>query len=259
MQYSLALLTASPWPAISFGSSLDGEKARRDPRWNALVAQLAELREQGRRAIRMVDLNCGEGALLIEAAKQASRLGFLAIEGAGVDPDPDKISAARRRAGMLHDVAIGLEFEAMPPMERLAREAECSFFTEYRRSARKPLSMLLPGPETLFWQNPSPIRSRSIDPPGPVLARLGRCARDCRAHRRVAGARRHGRASRAADAAAAGCHLLRPPAVDPGPEGGAGFADRGQPPSRLAGIDPFAPSCTQHPAAAITRHSGHHA
>lgn len=125
MQYSLALLTASPWPAISFGSSLDGEKARRDPRWNALVAQLAELREQGRRAIRMVDLNCGEGALLIEAAKQASRLGFLAIEGAGVDPDPDKISAARRRAGMLHDVAIGLEFEAMPPMERLAREAEC--------------------------------------------------------------------------------------------------------------------------------------
>lgn len=53
--------------------------AQADSRWTATVAALASLRDQRRRAIRIVDADCACGTLLIAVAQHARALGSTAI------------------------------------------------------------------------------------------------------------------------------------------------------------------------------------
>lgn len=85
--------------------------ALHDPRWPAVAAALAGLREKKRHAVRIVDLDCGAGCLLLQAVRYARVLGFTAIEGRGVDGAPSLIGRARSAAAREHDPAIGIVFE----------------------------------------------------------------------------------------------------------------------------------------------------
>lgn len=98
--------------------------AQSDPRWPCIAAALAELREQRRHAVRIVDADCACGTLLIETARHARALGFTAIEGHGVDGAPAMIGRARAAAARLQEPAIGLTFEHADMAQALAREAD---------------------------------------------------------------------------------------------------------------------------------------
>ncbi|MGF7154297.1 SAM-dependent methyltransferase [Novosphingobium gossypii] len=124
MHYSLVTVGRPPWPVVSLGDALRGEDAEVDPRWPALVSHLRSLHEAGRRAIRIVDVNCGDGALLIHAVREARALGFLAVEGLGADSNGAAIKEARWRSHLLHDTGIGIEFEVAEPLVQLEVEAE---------------------------------------------------------------------------------------------------------------------------------------
>lgn len=97
--------------------------AEMDRRWPAMLRKLKSLRKRGRRSIRIVDADCGAGELLMLAARRARELGFLAIEGRGIDSDPQLIASARRNAARKSDPAIGLVFEAGDPCEAMQEEA----------------------------------------------------------------------------------------------------------------------------------------
>lgn len=88
-----------------------GDRAEKDRRWPAMLRKLKGLRKLGRRSIRIVDADCGAGDLLIHAAQRARELGFVAIEGRGVDTDPQLVASAQRNAARQSDPAIGLVFE----------------------------------------------------------------------------------------------------------------------------------------------------
>ncbi|SOB88262.1 hypothetical protein SAMN06297144_3410 [Sphingomonas guangdongensis] len=104
--------------------SLSDRSVRSDPRWPEITATLATLRDRRRHAIRIVDADCGRGALLIAVARYARTLGFTAIEGRGIDGSPALIGAARTAAARLHDPAIGLSFECADLLTALSAEAE---------------------------------------------------------------------------------------------------------------------------------------
>jgi len=93
-----------------------------DARWPVLALTLAELRRAGRRAVRIVDADCGDGALLLAAARQARTLGFVAIEARGVDGPPALIARARTAAAALDDAAIGVSFDCADMVAALAQE-----------------------------------------------------------------------------------------------------------------------------------------
>lgn len=71
---------------------------------------LAALRKAGRRAVFIIDNKCGDGGLLIEAARRARALGFVAIEAKGFDRSPDRVAIARAAALAGRDPAIGFNF-----------------------------------------------------------------------------------------------------------------------------------------------------
>lgn len=98
--------------------------AEKDRRWPALIRKLKSLRKRGRRSVRIVDAHCGAGELLIAAARRARALGFLAIEGRGIDADRSLIAAARRAAAEEKDPAIGFLFEEGDAREAMREEAE---------------------------------------------------------------------------------------------------------------------------------------
>lgn len=83
---------------------------------------LVTLANQRRRAIRLLHAGCGDGSLLLSAARRASALGFVAIEARGVDPSPRRIAAARAATATLDDPAIGLTFEVGDVRDALADE-----------------------------------------------------------------------------------------------------------------------------------------
>ena len=83
---------------------------------------LITLRGEHRRAMRILDLGCNEGAWLIRAVLHARMLGFVAIEGCGLDVAPAKIALARRTAATVSDVRIGLAFKAANIADALAEE-----------------------------------------------------------------------------------------------------------------------------------------
>lgn len=72
---------------------------------------LCALRNAGRRAILIVDDGCGDGRLLIRAAKRARKLGFVAIEAKGFDRSSDHVARAAHAAALAgRDPAIGFSF-----------------------------------------------------------------------------------------------------------------------------------------------------
>ncbi|TXC70751.1 methyltransferase domain-containing protein [Sphingomonas ginsenosidivorax] len=95
-----------------------------DPRWPRIVAALSELRDRGRHAVRIVDADCGAGALLLHAAHHARALGFTAIEGRGIDGSPALVGRARAAAARQADAAIGLVFETADMLAALRDEAD---------------------------------------------------------------------------------------------------------------------------------------
>lgn len=97
--------------------------ASRDPRWRPLIDRLATLREAGRRSVRILDIDCGAGHLLIDAARHARAIGFVAIEGLGADRSARLIHQAREQVMRLSDPAIGLLFDVTDPIEMLHAEA----------------------------------------------------------------------------------------------------------------------------------------
>ncbi|USI72490.1 SAM-dependent methyltransferase [Sphingomonas morindae] len=94
-----------------------------DERWPAIARALQALRATGRRAVRIVDAECGAGALLLEALHHARLLGFTAIEGRGIDGSPALIGRARAAAARRPDPAIGVVFEIADMRTALAEEA----------------------------------------------------------------------------------------------------------------------------------------
>lgn len=100
------------------------DRAQADRRWPMIVRKLMALRRRQRLSIRIVDADCGDGALLIETARRARALGFVAIEGRGIDPDPARIATAQRAAVAASDPAIGLAFEVGDPRQALREEAD---------------------------------------------------------------------------------------------------------------------------------------
>lgn len=95
-----------------------------DIRWPAVVAALRSLRIARRRSVRIVDADCGSGELLLCAARQASALGFTAIEARGIDDALALVDRARAAAAAVHDPAIGISFEFADLASALATEAD---------------------------------------------------------------------------------------------------------------------------------------
>ncbi|WP_093511651.1 hypothetical protein [Sphingopyxis sp. YR583] len=94
-----------------------------DARWPAVAAALAHLRAARRRAVRIVDAECGDGMLLIGAALHARAIGFTAIEARGIGIDPLCLRRANNAAAAVRDPAIGLLFEPCELAAGLAEEA----------------------------------------------------------------------------------------------------------------------------------------
>lgn len=99
-------------------------RAEKDRRWPAMLRKLKGLRKRGRHSIRIVDTNCGAGELLMHAVRRARELGFVAIEGRGIDGDPQLIASARQAAAHQADPAIGLVFEEADMTCAMREEAE---------------------------------------------------------------------------------------------------------------------------------------
>jgi SAM-dependent methyltransferase len=75
-------------------------------------AYLIAARRAGRRAILIVDNKCGDGRLLIRAAKRASALGFVAVDARGFDRSPERVRQALSAARFCRDPNIRLDFVA---------------------------------------------------------------------------------------------------------------------------------------------------
>lgn len=119
-----ALSSAATKPRPASPVTAGSRAAQSDPRWTHIAAALAELRENHRHSVRIVDADCACGTLLIEAARYARALGFTAIEGRGIDGAPTMIGRARATAARLHDPAIGLAFDLADMAQALAQEAD---------------------------------------------------------------------------------------------------------------------------------------
>lgn len=87
-----------------------------------VAARLAEWRHRGHRSVRILDLGCGHGERLLRAAAEARALGFVSIEGRGVDRSPGAVRHARRRAEGEAHPSTGLVFEIGEPIGALAAE-----------------------------------------------------------------------------------------------------------------------------------------
>ena len=85
---------------------------------------LAHLRKAGRRAILIVDTGCGDGALLLRAAKRAAAFGFVAVEALGFDRSPAHIAAARAAARGCADARLGPEFHLRKAGDPLPLDGE---------------------------------------------------------------------------------------------------------------------------------------
>lgn len=95
-----------------------------DARWPDIAAALAELRAAKRYSVRIVDTDCGTGALLLCAVCHARALGFTAIEALGLDDAPALVERARAAATVLHDPAIGITFETADLVGALGGETD---------------------------------------------------------------------------------------------------------------------------------------
>jgi len=119
------ILWMSPAAAVRSAATQGARShAEKDRRWPAMLRKLRGLRKRGRRSIRIVDADCGAGELLMHAVRRARELGFVAIEGRGIDSDLRLIASARQAAAGQADPAIGLIFEEADMKRAMREEAE---------------------------------------------------------------------------------------------------------------------------------------
>jgi SAM-dependent methyltransferase len=124
MRYSYVMPAGTLGPSFTFRMlRAEDRRADTDRRWPSIVRCIAELRENGRRAIRIVDVHCGAGTVLIAAARRARALGFVAIEARGVDSDPRLIGRASAAARGIADPAMGFSITVGDAERTLIEEA----------------------------------------------------------------------------------------------------------------------------------------
>lgn len=120
---------------------------RHGPCPRRIEAELHELRLGGRRSIRMLDLGCGSGERLLHAAKHARALGFVAIEGRGVDLSPLRIRHARQQARVDAHPSTILQFDMAEAIQALAAEhdgaADLIFLSQPLPYPSSPLAQAL--------------------------------------------------------------------------------------------------------------------
>jgi SAM-dependent methyltransferase len=112
--------STSPRSATACVQSVTGDS--RCPILRQIDDALVALRSQHRRAIRILDVGCNEGVWLICAALHARRLGFVAIEGRGLDVAPIRVAQARLTAAAIRDMRIGLAFDVADIASALGEE-----------------------------------------------------------------------------------------------------------------------------------------
>lgn len=95
-----------------------------DPRWPAIVSAFRVLRAANRRTVRIVDIHCNGGHLLLCAVRQASAMGFTAIEARGLDDGLARVERARALAACLIDPAVGISIEATDLLSALSEECD---------------------------------------------------------------------------------------------------------------------------------------
>lgn len=123
--YTIPASVVQPLPTshATMICSVRAPAAKEDRRWPVIARKLAALRARGRRSIRLVDANCGDGELLIVAAQYARTLGFVAIEAHGVDSNATLIAHAQAAACFINDPAIGFDFTLGDAQAALRDEA----------------------------------------------------------------------------------------------------------------------------------------
>ncbi|WP_428680847.1 SAM-dependent methyltransferase [Sphingopyxis sp.] len=167
MRYSTTtpagILWMSPAAAVQ-AVAMQGARnpAEKDRRWPAMLRKLKGLRKRGRHSIRIVDADCGAGELLIHAVRRARELGFVAIEGRGIDSDPRLIADARQAAARQADPAIGLIFEKAD-LNRAMREetefpADLLLCPACKDDERELAKLAHAAGETVFWDRPTKHR-----------------------------------------------------------------------------------------------------
>ncbi|WP_420138137.1 SAM-dependent methyltransferase [Sphingomonas sp.] len=85
---------------------------------------LLDMRANGRRAVRILDVGCADGGGLIETVLHAVMLGFVAIEGRGFDSAPGLVDRARATAIGIHDPRLELTFDVADILAALAEEED---------------------------------------------------------------------------------------------------------------------------------------
>jgi SAM-dependent methyltransferase len=117
-------LVHGPAAAAAPKSTEFARAALRDPRWPALAVEIAGLRNRDRHTLRIVDVDCGAGCLLLHALYYARNLGFVAIEGRGISRSPFLIKRAQAAARLQWDPAVGSVFEVADMIEALHEEED---------------------------------------------------------------------------------------------------------------------------------------
>ncbi len=133
------------------GLSTEPEGPRRGPCDARIARALAEFRNHGHRAVRMLDLDCADGSRLLRAAARAREFGFVAIEGRGVSLWTAGIRHARWQAEVQAHPSTSLVFEIAEPIAALAAEHDGAA-------------------DLIFLSEPMPY---PCSPLGAALARLG--------------------------------------------------------------------------------------
>lgn len=95
-----------------------------DPRWPAIVSALRGLRAANCRSVRIVDIHCNGGHLLLCAVCQANAMGFTAIEARGLDDSLARVARARALAACLNDPAAGISIQATDLLSALSEECD---------------------------------------------------------------------------------------------------------------------------------------
>lgn len=94
----------------------------RGPGEARIAAALRRFHDAGHRAIRILDLECGNGERLLHAAAQARALGFVSVEGRGASLSAANVRHARHHAGQQRHPSTDLQFAIGEPIGLLASE-----------------------------------------------------------------------------------------------------------------------------------------
>lgn len=106
---------------------LEGDGSAAMPRGSdgvgrAVERALLRLRHEGRRAIRIVDVDCGTGRRLARVVRRARALGFTAVEARGCAASREAAAVAARTGARRPDPGVGWTFDAEAADAALAAE-----------------------------------------------------------------------------------------------------------------------------------------